>query len=113
MNRFGKIRAALLAAGVLGLAACDLTPGIDPVVAQQLVAAKANPDRALADKVKRALETEASAGAQGIEVTATNGTVQLWGLVDSTRGRKRAEQIAAGVVGVRAVDSRLEVDAGA
>ena len=96
-----------------GIAACDVSTAVDPVMAQQHVAARANPDQALADKVKKALEVEALSNAQGIEVTATNGTVQLWGVVDSSKGRKRVEQTAAGVVGVKALDSRLKVDPGA
>lgn len=96
-----------------GIAACDAATGIDPVMAQQHVAAHADPDKVLADKVKKALETQAQAGAHGVEVTATNGTVQLWGVVGSTGARKRVEQIAAGIVGVHAVDSRLAVDPGA
>ena len=97
----------------LALAACDASTGLDPAVAQQHVAAKADPDQALADKVKKALEAESQAGAQGVEVTATNGTVQLWGVVESSKGRKRVEQITAGVVGVKALDSHLKVDPGA
>jgi osmotically-inducible protein OsmY len=66
--------------------------------------AKGISDETLADRVKKALE------AQGVEVTATNGKVQLWGSVESGRERRRIEQTAAGVVGVRAIDSRLKVD---
>ena len=113
MNRTGIIRAAALAAAVLGLAACDVSNGVDPSVAQHQVAVRSDPDQALADKVKKALETEAHAGARGVEVTASNGTVQLWGVVENAKARKRVEQTAGGIVGVRAVDSRLAVDPGA
>jgi hypothetical protein len=101
----------------LGLAACGPSPyaelSVEPTMAQPPIPAKANHDQALADKVKKALEGEAGMSAQSIEVTATNGTVQLWGLVDSTNARKRIEQIVSGVVGVHAVDSRLVTDPGA
>jgi len=56
MNRTGIIRAAALAASVLGLAACDVSNGVDPSVAQHQVAVRSDPDQALADKVKKALE---------------------------------------------------------
>ena len=98
------------------LAACNAPQGdlsIEPAVAQQRYDARHNPDKALADRVKKALETDSQLASQGIEVTATNGTVQLWGLVDSTRARQRVERTAAGVVGVRGVDSRLKLDPGA
>ena len=101
----------------LGLAACGASPhgevSIEPSNGRQFVAGKINPDQALADKVRKALEIEVRVGAQDVEVTATNGTVQHWGLVDSTKARKHIEQTAAGVVGVRAVDSRLVTDPGA
>jgi osmotically-inducible protein OsmY len=49
----------------------------------------------------------------GVEVTAHDGHVELWGTVDSSGARRRLELTAAGVVGVRAVENRLQVDPGA
>ena len=98
------------------LAACDASQStdaaIDPLVAQQLVAARADPDKALADKVKKALGTEEGA-AYGVEVSAADGTVILWGKVDSTAERKRLATTAAGVIGVRALINNVTLDPGA
>jgi osmotically-inducible protein OsmY len=113
MNRNGFILAALSAASSLGLAACDFSQHVDPGVEAHPSIAWADPDQALADKVKKALGFDAQPGIYGIEVTAANGTVQLWGTVESSAKRKRIEVTTAGVVGVRAVDSRLAVDPGA
>lgn len=117
MKRIPVIRAAAFAAIALTLAACDASQdtdaAIDPAVAQQLVAARVDPDKALADKVKTALGLDAAQGAYGVEVTASDGTVQLWGTVDSTAVRKRFKVTAAGVVGVRALEDHIQVDPGA
>lgn len=116
MKRLSIIRAAAFAALSLVLTACDTPTSsegvVDPSAAQQLIAARADPDKALAEKVKKALGTDAGA-AYGVEVTATDGTVNLWGTVDSTAERKRFATIAAGVVGVRALENHLVVDPGA
>ena len=116
MNGMSIIRAAVLATIALTLAACDSATSsdgvLDPAVAQQVVAERADPDRALADKVKKALGAEEGA-AYGVEVTAADGKVNLWGTVDSTAARKRLATTAAGVVGVRALENHVNVDPGA
>jgi osmotically-inducible protein OsmY len=119
MKRFSISRIAglaAIAAGPLLLAACDAATSpeglIEPTIAQQLVAERADPDKALADKVKKALGTSEGA-AYGVEVSATEGTVILWGEVDSTSERKRIATTAAGVVGVHALVNNLTVDPGA
>jgi osmotically-inducible protein OsmY len=116
MKSVSIIRAAAFAAAALTLAACDSTTSsegvLDPGVAQQVVAERADPDRALAEKVKKALGTEEGA-AYGVEVTATDGRINLWGTVDSTAARKRLATTAAGVVGVRALENHINVDPGA
>jgi len=94
------------------IAACDAQPGLDPEVAQQLAAARIDPDAALAAKVGKALGVNGAAP-YGVEVTASDGKVDLWGTVDSTAERKRFEVISAGVVGVRSVENHLRVDPGA
>lgn len=113
MKPIGIIRAAVIAALLLGVAACEVSHQVDPAVEAHLEAIRGNPDQALTDKVKKALGLDAQPGIYGIEVTVTKGTVQLWGTVESTAERKRVEVTTAGVVGVRAVDSRLAVDPGA
>ncbi len=95
------------------LAACGAEPGLDPIVAQEVAAARIDPDAALATKVEKALGVDTGTLPYGVEVTASDGKVELWGTVDSTAARKRFELIAAGVVGVKGVRSHLQVDPGA
>jgi osmotically-inducible protein OsmY len=106
------LRLLVLVSIVYPLAGCDARGGIDPVAAQEVALARTDPDAALAEKVERALGVD-SAAAYGVEVTATDGAVELWGTVDSNAVRKRLELTAAGVVGVKALTSRLKVDPGA
>jgi osmotically-inducible protein OsmY len=117
MTGIRYIHAAGWAALALALAACDASHNpelmLDPQMAQQLAAAQADPDRALAEKVKTALGLDAGQGPYGIEVTASDGTVDLWGTVDSNAARKRFATTTAGVVGVRALRNHLQVDPGA
>jgi osmotically-inducible protein OsmY len=117
MKRIRLLPASACVAFALSLAGCDSSHPtetmLDPMVAQQLVASRADPDKALADKVKHALAIDVEPGAYGVEVTATDGTVQLWGKVGSTAMRKRFELTAAGVVGVKALENKLVVDPGA
>jgi osmotically-inducible protein OsmY len=103
------IRAVLTVSIMYQLAACDAHSGVDPVVAQEIALARTDPDAALAEKVERALGDIAPL-ALGIDVTAENGRVELWGTVESEATRKRMEILAAGVVGVKALTSRLRVD---
>jgi len=95
------------------LAACDAQPGLEPEVAQQIAAARIDPDAGLARKVEKALGVDTGALPYGIEVTATDGRIGLWGTVDNSAARKRFELTAAGVVGVRAVENHIRVDPGA
>jgi osmotically-inducible protein OsmY len=117
MKRNPVIRAAAVAAVAFALAGCDspqdTEAAVDPAVAQQLLAARADPDKALAEKVERALGMDTGSLPYGVEVTASQGTVQLWGKVDSTGMRKRFGLTAAGVVGVKAIENWLVVDPGA
>jgi len=98
------------------LAACDggkdVTRAVEQATAKELLT-PADPDKQLADKVEKALGTDTGAVPYGVEVTATGGTVELWGTVDSNAMRRRVEITAAGVVGVRAIASHLRVDPGA
>lgn len=105
-----KVLHAVLVVSILYLlSACDARPGVDPLVAQEIALAQIDPDAALAQKVVRALGDTAPL-ALGIDVTADNGRVELWGTVESDATRKRMEILAAGVVGVKALTSRLRVD---
>ena len=72
-------------------------------------APKPDPNKALAQRVKRALESEAKVEATGIDVTASAGAVTLWGTAATDAERRRAARIAAKVEGVKSVDNRIAV----
>jgi osmotically-inducible protein OsmY len=95
------------------VAACDSHSPVESIVPQEAALANTDPDAALADKVEKALGTDDAPLAFGVEVTARDGKVELWGTVDSHAARKRFELIAAGVVGVKSLENHLKVDPGA
>jgi len=66
-------------------------------------------DAALTAKVKSALVAEPGLKAQAISVDAFAGVVTLRGTADSQENRRRAEQIASAVEGVRSVRNELVV----
>jgi hypothetical protein len=120
-----KTLAALL---ILGLAACGddappkpaaKAPEAPPVVKPappppppplaKAEEPKPDPNKELAARVKRALETEAKIQAAGIDVTAADGKVTLWGTAASNAERTRAANTAKKVDGVTAVDNQLKV----
>ena len=70
---------------------------------------KPDPNQELASRVKRALEGEAKIQAAGIDVTAANGKVTLWGTAATAAERRRAEAAAKKVEGVSAVDNQIKV----
>jgi hypothetical protein len=70
---------------------------------------KPDPNKELAARVKRALEGEAKIQAAGIDVTAADGKVTLWGTAASAAERRRAEGVAKKVDGVSAVDNQIKV----
>ena len=63
----------------------------------------------LADRVKRALEDVAKIQAAGIDVTANDGTVTLWGTAATAAEKNRAAQAARKVEGVKAVENKIAV----
>src|SRR6266851_10045800 len=107
-----KLIAAVL---FLGAAACgdQAAPKPAPAPAPQAVpqpitpapapeakapeAPKPDPNKELAAKVKRALEGEAKIQAAGIDVTASDGKVTLWGTAATARERNRAASVASKV----------------
>lgn len=66
-------------------------------------------DRALLESVRTRLMEDTRLAGQPIEVTASDGYIQLLGGVESDNEKTLAEEIAEGVPGVRAVENRLEV----
>ena len=119
-----KLIAAVL---FLGAAACGDQPAPKPAPApapqaapQPIIPApapeakapeapKPDPNKELAARVKRALEGEAKIQAAGIDVTAADGKVTLWGTAATAAERKRAETVASKVAGVRSVDNQIKV----
>ncbi len=67
-----------------------------------------DPNAELASKVKSALEGHKLVAA-GIDVSAADGKVTLWGTVASKAERSRAGKLASAVEGVRSVDNRLQI----
>ena len=72
-------------------------------------APKPDPNKELAQRVKRALDSDVRVPSQGIDVTAKDGRVSLWGTTATADERTRAGQIAAKVSGVASVDNQLKV----
>jgi outer membrane biosynthesis protein TonB len=70
---------------------------------------KPDPNKELAQKVKRALEQDGKIQAQAIDVTANNGTVSLWGTAATASERTRAGATAAKVDGVKTVENKIAV----
>lgn len=123
----GRVAPALLAVLGLTLAACgdqraESKPSeappqpaaaaetkAPPPTAAAKQAPKPDAGAALTARVKQALEADADVAGQGIDVSASGGTVRLWGTVASEAERKRAEAIAAGVAGVSLVENKLVV----
>jgi len=122
------VRKTLAALMILGLAACGdeapkpaakpipeapvAKPAPPPTPAPEAKAPEApkpDPNKELAAKVKRALEGEAKIHAQGIDVTASDGKVTLWGTAATAAERKRAATAASKVEGVTSVENKLAV----
>jgi hypothetical protein len=66
-------------------------------------------DSLLANKVTLALYSDKQVSGRGIAVEASQGIVELTGVVASTAEAQRAVQIAQQVTGVKAVRNRLRV----
>jgi hypothetical protein len=79
---------------------------------QAAVAARAAADKELAGRVKSALVGERNLNAHGIDVTAKDGVVTLYGTAETRMRRDMAEKIAARVDGVKSVENKLAIVAG-
>ena len=112
---------------VLGLAACgDSAPPPKPAApAPQAKAPEAKPEpkapevkaeaprpdpnKELAQRVKKALEADARVPGGAIDVTASDGRITLWGTTSTEGERNRAAQIASKIEGVTSVDNKLKI----
>ena len=120
------MKKALATLVIIGLAACGdeappkpapkapepvakPAPPPPPPPAAKAEEPKPDPNKELAARVKRALESEAKIQAAGIDVTAADGKVTLWGTAASNAERTRAGSVAKKVEGVTAVDNQLKV----
>lgn len=74
--------------------------------------AQPSADQALADRVKAALRAERGLNADGIDITAKDGTVTLFGTTETKMKREIAAKVAAAVAGVKSVENKLAVVAG-
>jgi hyperosmotically inducible protein len=66
----------------------------------------ADPNTALASRVRQALE---GLHIEGIDVVASDGSITLWGSTASAAERKRAEAVATKIDGVKSIDNKLIV----
>lgn len=68
-----------------------------------------DPDKALAAKVKAALEASKAVSGEQIDVTAKGGAVTLWGTVGDPNEQAKAVEAAKAVPGVKAVENKLAI----
>lgn len=92
-----------------------------PIAASSIKQQKAEParvdpaagaDAAQVAAVKAALAADSRLKSFAIDVRAANGTVELFGTVDTKSSREKAEKIAASVAGVSSVKSHLVLVSG-
>jgi osmotically-inducible protein OsmY len=116
---------------ILGIAGCGNTSTLEepaksvappaPIAASPTKSQKAEPqrvdpasaaDRAQAAAVSAAFAADSRLKSFAIDVRAANGTVELFGTVDSESSREKAEKIAARVAGVKSVKNHLVLVSG-
>lgn len=96
----------------LAVAPVDQDAGKAGAAKQAAAAARAAADKELAGRVKAALVAERGLNAHGIDVTAKDGAVTLYGTAETRLRRDMAETIAARVDGVKSVENKLAIVAG-
>ena len=103
MNR-RSLLTAFVAAAALALSACSTNPE------NRRTAGETAGDAAVTAKVKTAIATDVGARtATAVNVTTYNGTVQLTGFVDNNDQKKRAEEAAKKVEGVKSVKNDIRL----
>ncbi|HSF21269.1 MAG TPA: BON domain-containing protein [Burkholderiales bacterium] len=96
----------------VAVAPVDQDAGKAEAAKQAAVAARAAADKELAGRVKDALVAERGLNAHGIDVTAKDGAVTLYGTAETRLRRDMAERIATRVDGVKSVENKLAIVAG-
>jgi len=88
-----------------------IEPKVEAKAAEAPKAEVPKPDlnKELAQRVKRTLENDGKLEAAGIDVTAADGLVTLWGTAPTEDDKGRAAKVAAGVAGVKSVNNRVTV----
>jgi hyperosmotically inducible periplasmic protein len=76
------------------------------------VVGRATDDRTISDEVRSALASNPETESSRIEVTTSDGVVQLAGFVNSRDQRVAAGNVASSVQGVRRVDNDLRLNPG-
>ena len=123
--------AAMSAIWSLGISGCGKTPAPEEpakskappatIAAPAAKSQKAEPprvdpaaaiDSALAAKVRAAFAADSRLKSFAIDVRAANGSVELFGTVDSKSSREKAEKIATAVDGVKSLKSHLVLVSG-
>ncbi|MBI2844107.1 MAG: BON domain-containing protein [Armatimonadetes bacterium] len=69
----------------------------------------ANLDWVLAEDVRGHIMDDVRLAGQSIEVTATDGYIEITGCVDAEEDKELAVELARGVPGVRGVEDKIEV----
>jgi osmotically-inducible protein OsmY len=101
--RIGTVLTGLLVAVAIGvLSGCASTPTTES-------AGEYLDNAAITTKIKSAYAADPVVKALSVHVTTYKGVVQLTGTVSSSAGKKRAEEIARSVAGVKDVKNGLVV----
>ena len=107
-------RAAVLDVVALAVVGCEY-PTItgkraDAMLKKETRAPSIESDLALREKVRKAIAVSAPVPAYGVEVAVSENRVTLYGSVDTPAAQKRFGILTAGVVGVKGVENRIQVD---
>lgn len=100
---FKKTAVAGLVAAALALAAGCSRGEADRTAGQAV------DDTAITAKVKTAFAQDPGVKAMDVKVDTYRGTVQLNGWVNTAEEKKRAEEIAKAVAGVKSVDNKISL----
>ena len=66
-------------------------------------------DSTITTKVKTAFATDKTVSAMDVRVETNNGNVRLSGFVDSAEEKRRAEEVARSVAGVKSITNAITV----